>query len=184
MSSTPGPVVPRTFGEYVERYFETRDDADLHDLRAAIVAHPSFDPDLAPTRVAAPFLEEGRAQDLLDDLLGRMPGAFFSAGTHTALATAYEMVGDTARQQREQSLAEAAVMTVLSTGDGTAERPWTVLRVSDEYDVLRAIGRRSTTGEYVERDGRLLDRLEQDDGGEAWFEIVRPTMTSRGEGSA
>ena len=56
--------------------------------------------------------------------------------------------------------------------------------MSDEYDVLRAMGRRSTTGEYVERDGRLLDRLEQDDGGEAWFEIVRPTMTSHGEGSA
>lgn len=170
-----------TFGNLVDEYLATKDAPSLRRLRAAITAHPTFDPDLNPLAIAGPYLEAGRAQALVDELSGRMPGAFFSPATHTTLAAAYAMLGDTDRQKRERSLAHAAVATILRTGDGSADRPWTVLRVSDEYDLLRTLGTSSTKGEYVRHDGRMLDRLEREDGGAAWFAIVRPTAATGDE---
>ena len=62
------------------------------------------------------------------------------------------------------------VAGILATGDGTRARPWTVLRVSDEYDVLRSLGRRPVSQELVGGAGRELDRIECTDGSEAWFD--------------
>jgi hypothetical protein len=58
----------------------------------------------------------------------------------------------------------------VASGDGTRARPWTVLRVSDEYDVLRSLGRRPASQELVGQAGRELDRIECVDGSEAWFD--------------
>ena len=51
------------------------------------------------------------------------------------------------------------------------DRPWHVLRVSDQYDVLRAQGRASRTQRKVVHGGRSLDHHVCDDGSEAWFGI-------------
>ena len=66
-----------------------------------------------------------------------------------------------------------ALESIRSTGDGTRAHPWSVLRVSDEYDVLRAAGRISREQTLLEADGRSLDRHVCDDDSEAWFDVSR-----------
>ena len=48
-----------------------------------------------------------------------------------------------------------------------------MLRISDEYDVLRADRRTSREQTLVAVDGRSLDRHVCDDGSEAWFDVSR-----------
>ncbi len=100
-----------------------------------------------------------------------MPGAFFSPMAHAVLASAYDGQGDAARARRERRMAQLAMSAILSSGDGSRERPWAVLRVSDEYDVLRAQERTSRSQRTVTRAGRELDHHVCDDGTEAWFDI-------------
>lgn len=65
-----------------------------------------------------------------------------------------------------------ALVSLRSTGDGTELSPWVVLRVSDEYDLLRAAGRRSVGQRLVDVAGVPCDRHELDDGSTVWFRLV------------
>jgi hypothetical protein len=143
--------------------------ATLETLRTAVLATPSYSPDLDPRGIVEPLLARGDDDAVVATLLRLMPGAFFSPSAHLALAEAFERLGDGSRAAREERLARAAVAGVLGSGDGSAERPWTVLRVSDEYDVLQAQQRTSLVQTLVRRDGRVLDRHQCSDGAEAWF---------------
>ncbi|WP_243059310.1 DUF4919 domain-containing protein [Nocardioides sp. SR21] len=150
-----------TAGDLVGRYLADPTPASLADVRRAVRADPSFDPGLVV----------GEA-DGLAALQRLMPGALLSPSAHGALADALARAGRQQAAARERLIARAALAGILATGDGSRERPWSVLRVSDEYDVLRSQRRRSTE-QTLERDGsRHLDRHVCDDGSEAWFDVT------------
>lgn len=150
-----------TVGDLVGRYLEERSPAALADVRRAVRASRSFDPGLVVSEA-----------DGLEALQRLMPGALLSPAAHAALADALARSGRREEAARERLLAEASLAGILATGDGTRERPWSVLRVSDEYDVLRSLRRRSVQ-QSVERDGRRhLDHHVCDDGSEAWFDVT------------
>lgn len=79
---------------------------------------------------------------------------------------------DEERAARERRTSRLALDSILSSGDGSAERPWSVLRISDEYDVLAAQDRRSTDQELVVDGDRRLDHHRCADGSEAWFDVT------------
>lgn len=150
-----------TAGDLVGRYLADPTPATLAEVRRMVRADPSFDPGLVVGEV-----------DGLAALQRLMPGALLSPAAHAALAHALTGAGRPDAAARERVLAQAALASILSTGDGTRERPWSVLRVGDEYDVLRSLRRRSAQ-QSVERDGgRHLDHHVCDDGSEAWFDVT------------
>ncbi|HEY1133608.1 MAG TPA: DUF4919 domain-containing protein, partial [Nocardioides sp.] len=94
-----------------------------------------------------------------------------SPAAHRLLAQAHAALGDTTRSLREARTARLALDSVLGTGDGTVDRPWTVLHLADEYDVLRDLGRRSTGQRLVRREDRWFD-VHDTATGEAWFDVT------------
>lgn len=160
-----------TFDDLVADYLDRPDPATLEALRDGVLTASTYSADLDPIRIATPLLERGAHAELVEELRGRMPGAFFSPSTHAFLAAAHRQLGDTAAADQQTGLAQSALTSILGTGDGSAERPWSVLRVSDEYDVLRSLERSSTEQALLTRDGRDLDRHRCDDGGELWFAL-------------
>lgn len=161
----------RSIADLATAYAESRDPDDLHRLHLAVRSAPSYDPDIDPVRLTAPLLARGNDAEVVSAVRALMPGAFLSPSAHTALARAYSGLGDTTRAQRETRIARLAMEAITASGDGSLERPWTVLRVSDEYDVLREQGRTSRTQRLVTHQGRRLDHHECTDGSEAWFDI-------------
>lgn len=152
-------------------YADQGDDASLRQLRRTVLDSPSYDPGLD-------LLGEARALAARDDHSGiltlvrsRMPGAFFSPSAHGLMAAAFSALGDERRADGEQRTARLAMASIIRTGDGTAQRPWSVLRISDEYDVLRRRRRTSQRQTKVTHDGKHLDRHQLDDGSEAWFDV-------------
>ncbi|MEV7429072.1 DUF4919 domain-containing protein [Nocardioides sp. NPDC092400] len=109
-----------------------------------------------------------------------LPGALLSPSVHARQAAALRHLGREHEAARQERIARASLAAIRASGDGTAERPWSVLRVADEYDLLRALGRRPVNQSLVGREGRALDRLVTEDGGEAWFAVAGLGAPTRG----
>lgn len=159
--------------ELAVAYASSRTEGDLARLREAVRRTRGFDPGLDVVAVVSPLFARGAHAEVVARVEDLMPGAFLSPAAHAALAAAHHALGDDARAQAERRTQALALESIRSTGDGTRERPWSVLRISDQYDVLRADGRASRHQTLVETDGRSLDRHACDDGSEVWFDVSR-----------
>ena len=67
--------------------------------------------------------------------------------------------------------AKKCIRGILSTGDGTADKPYQVTRVSDEYDVLGHLGILPQGQSLTLKNGKAFDRL-QCGGSELWFDVT------------
>lgn len=159
----------QTFGDLVRDYVRHPDDERLHALREAVTRSSSFDPDLELHSAMAPLLRRGDHAAVVTGIIEQMPGAALNPSAHRLLSFALAALGERAASEREARMSRLSVSSVLATGDGSHERPWSVLRVADEYDILRArkvrVGSQSTRRE----EGRVLDRHESPDGQVTWF---------------
>lgn len=146
----------------------------LTQLRIQIQQSVNYDPGTNPETNALPLLNSGNAEAAIAELEALMPGAFLSPGIHLLLAEAHHQLGHTDDTNREAAWYRASLSGILSTGDGTAEHPWSVLMISDEYDVLRALKKTSTQQELVRLDGKTMDHHQCADGDEYSFELTWP----------
>lgn len=170
---------PGTLIDLVVAYAESRSADDLERLREVVRTSPGFDPGLDIAGAVAPLFAKDAHEEVLALVHDLMPGAFFGPSTHAALGAAHEALGDATRALRERRTQRLALDSILGTGDGTRERPWSVLRISDEYDVLRSQRRVSSVQTLIVDGDRSLDRHVCDDGTEAWFDVTGLVSTAR-----
>ena len=86
-------------------------------------------------------------------------------------------LGEPETAAREVRIRDKCVQGILSTGKGTPEEPLLVTRVTDEYDVLRALGKASTQQGLIHRDGKSFDCVTCKDGSMFWFDITAQWRT-------
>jgi hypothetical protein len=164
--------VTTTYSDLVSAYLSDPGPETLDALRRAVRTAPNFTRDLELDRTVKPLMDRGAYDQAITELMGMMPGAIFSPSAHKALSVALDRTGQEQASAREASVAEAAMRSILSTGDGTAARPWSVLRISDEYDVLRRLRTAPRGQRLVQRGGRAIDVLTCDDGSELHFDVT------------
>lgn len=155
-------------------HLDHRDAASLARLRHAIMSDVTFD-------VASPWFEpaaELAAQERHDELIrlldAHMPGAFLSPDTHQLLAHALSAIGERTQAEQERFLAHVSLELILDSGDGSQTRPWQVLRVLDEYAVLRHRGFPVAAQRRDDDSARTLDVHRTSAGRELWFEVLQP----------
>lgn len=139
-------------------------------LRNAVRQHPSFhsNPDFRPVLKA---LQQGNYVAARDLILARMPGLCLSPTAHTLLSRAYLGLGEDRRADFERAVARGALQGILTSGKGTEESPWQVLRIGDEYDVIRAMDERVEAQQQAAHPFRHIDRLDTTAGNSYWFEV-------------
>ena len=157
-----------TYAELLDVYLRDPDPESLRALREAILEAPNFRPDLEITEMIAPMMSVGDYAGAVAAVHGLMPGAIFSPSAHAALADAQRGLGNPEQAQRESILAQAALDSIISTGDGTESDPWSVLRTSDAYDVVLASGKTPRSQVAVGN----LDRIVCTDSTVWFFEIT------------
>lgn len=163
-------------------YLNDPSPAQLDELRRQIRSANNFDHTLSKRSEATALLDQGQPDEALTLLMSLMPGAVLSPSTHAMLAVAHTVLADEDKAKREQFMAQLAIQSILSTGQGTEEEPWSVLRVADEYDVLSVLGREPVNQFCHRVDGKLVDRIEHPDGSATWFvvdadeELTHPTQ--------
>ena len=145
--------------------------------RDAIAEHPEHAVEVDFEARAHRLLDAGDAGSVVTLFRQHLPSVLLSPGAHLALATAFEQLGERAQAEREREVARLGVEAVTESGDGSSDRPWVVLRVGDEYEVLAALGRRVTSQRLgVSQDGELVDELTCDDGSVCCFVLAAPLL--------
>jgi hypothetical protein len=161
-----------TYAELLDAWLASPSPVTLAPLHDAIrsAPGPGAVPDVAQ-RADALLTTEAYAA-AVDLLQAAMPGALLSPGLHGRLAFALRRLGRGQDAERHARLAEAALAAITSSGDGTATRPWRVLRTADEYDLLDSLGARPVSQGVLREGQRTLDRIVCIDGREAHFDVT------------
>ncbi len=159
---------------FLNRYLQTRTPDSFLQLQEAVAALPEYAPytDNYGKRATELFQEE-RFEEVVETLLALMPNWFLNPGIHKLLSLAYHKLGHQESARLEYTLALAFQEGILSTGDGSEERPYRVLHTADEYDVLEHLGKQSHRQSLVDKGSRHYDRQDCPDG-PVWFDITIP----------
>lgn len=142
--------------------------------RAQVAASVGYDPEIVIADVVAAFAGYGGTpspQEVVDAVNAAMPGLVLSPEAHARLAHAYHALGREGDSAREKKLAALSVAAIRDDADGTEESSYRPLRVSDEYDLLRAMGRQGVSHALRRTGVGAFDVLHLDDGTEAWFRV-------------
>lgn len=167
------PSEPSELGSCFRAYLEAPGPLTWAAANDAMFAHPDYAPRSMAMNHAEEALEAGELDVALQHLLDDMPNLMMSPNAHLLVGYIAEQQGDAATSELEMTLAMICAQGLLSTGDGSHGRPYTVQRVSDEYDVLRRLNVRPTEQSLVHEEGRSLDVMELEDGTRLHFDITR-----------
>jgi len=136
-----------------------------------VVASDKYDPysaDLGDAERAAKNQQPDEARAKL-----RQAGinVLLSPRAHMLAARLALAAGDRQAFERETAAARSCIAGILAGGDGSAEKPYPVSRVEDEYDVLRSLGKHSTKQALKMDKGKSYDVLFCDDGADIYFDV-------------
>ncbi len=159
------------FQETLVQWVDDPSPAHTHLLRDAIQRAPNYSSSLELTSTVVPLLERGAFAEARDAVMAVMPGSFLSPAAHTALSRAHLALGDQQSADQERSFARASLVSIINSGDGTQASPWTVLRISDEYDIIAAMGTQVAQQSVTQTGGRILDKMTTTTGESLWFEL-------------
>jgi len=161
--------------DQLKRYIQERSPESYLKLREAIKASPEYVPYSGSyAEIARPMLEQGKYREVISYLQSMMPNWMLNPGIHKLLSFAYSKLGKNDAARSEYALASRLLEGILSTGDGSEERPYLVLHTTDEYDVLEHLGKESAGQSLVEKGDKRYDRQTCQDGFEIWFDITTP----------
>lgn len=159
------------FSDAADRYLRAPNRENLALLHDSIRGSRSYSPGSEFIREALPLLRAGRHRETLDVIESWMPGAFLSPSAHTLMSQALAALGLHEEAETQASLSRMAVLAIISSGKGTRAQPWRVLRVSDEYDMIKALRREVVVQQVVPAGSNHLDMIRTTDGREHWFEL-------------
>jgi hypothetical protein len=120
------------------------------------------------------LLDQGRYEDARSRISESMPNLLLSPRAHLFLALIAEKTGDEKGSQMEKFIAASCAEGIMATGDGSLDRPYIVLRTSDEHDIVDYCGKQFAGQALIDKDTRHFDRISCADGSELWFDITIP----------
>lgn len=165
-----------TVGDLARAFVSEPGPQSLMRLQAAVLRAPGYDPLVS---VSALLDGADTPHAVLEALGPRMPGLLLSPSAHAARAQALDELGEEGPAKVEHRFARLALASLRSSGEGTEDSPYRVLRVEDEYDLLGSAGLRSTA-QSARTDGRgSFDVHTLVDGGSLWCELLWRTPGRR-----
>lgn len=141
-------------------------------IRDAIAKHPSYDGYSNDLRDMEDAFQQKRFADVKTAFAQAQPNLLLSPAAHLLLSMSLKEEGNEKGSEMERFICFRCVEGIQTTGDGTQEKPYLVLRTSDEYDVLSALGKQLQSQALVHDQGKSYDKLTCADGSELWFDIT------------
>jgi hypothetical protein len=114
----------------------------------------------------------GDPQAAIECFWRTFPSLLLSPSAHMTLSKAYESMGKENEAAFEKALAYQLIKSILATGKGTKKKPYAVMRVEDERDVLAALRKQAGPQFLMMGNNRVLDLLQCSDGSEVYFDIT------------
>lgn len=104
---------------------------------------------------------------------------FIDISAHIVSGRCFEVGGDAPKAEFHRAIARGLVQSILASGDGkTPKTAYVVVAVSEEYDVLTALGLKLGVQSLVQDDGHSYDKMDATSVSGApvtlFFQIDRP----------
>jgi hypothetical protein len=172
-SSAPDPASPpaqavapadaqRRYDALLAAVKQRDPSADLRELRNAFTETPAYRATMMSAYQAlwGP-LTKGDFAAALQVAEKVLAFNYVEINAHLVASVAHQQLGNAAAAQYHLDLANGLLQTVMSSGDGrTADTPWVVIDISEEYAVMRALGLAAQSQALAEKDGVSLDVVQ------------------------
>lgn len=166
--------IGRDMRELFFKFIECPDRDSYLAVCQSVVSSTQYNPYSDEIRDVHALVEEQRYEDARSRLSEAMPNLLLSPRAHLLLAMIADKTGDKQGAQAEGLIASLCAKGILATGNGSKEKPYVVVRTSDEHDVVQFLGKRFSGQALVEEGPRCFDVIQCDDGSELWFDITVP----------
>jgi hypothetical protein len=143
--------------------------AAVRDLVVNAANYDGYSQDLRKMEDA---YQQKRFADVKNAFAQAQPNLLLSPGAHLLLSITLRDEGNAKGSEMERFICFRCVDGIKSTGDGTEEKPYLVLRTSDEYDMLSALDKQFASQHLIHAKGRSYDKMTCVDGSELWFDIT------------
>lgn len=141
-------------------------------IRDAVAGDESYDPYSRDLDGLDPLLQQEKHAEVLEAVARGMPNLLLSPRAHLLAGMAHRGMNQGEKADFEFAMAGMCLEGIRMTGDGSPEKPYLVLRISDEYDMLAADGKELQMQALTGRDGRSMDMLTLTDGTVLHFDIT------------
>ena len=143
-------------------------------VRRAVTMHAGYEPYSNDLQEMNDLYEAKRYAEVRERFRAAVPNLLLSPRAHMLLALAARHLGKDEDFEMERAIYARCLEGIESTGDGSHESPYLVLRTSDEYDLLMAREKQLKQQSLIGDEDRHLDRLECTDGTDLYFDITDP----------
>ena len=158
--------------EEMIRFIETPSQENYLSLHNIIATSDAYAPYSDEFDTAIAFCEHDRLVEARNTLQKGMGNLMLSPRAHQLLGFLHHKLGDEKAAQMEGMIGRACIEGLLATGDGTEQRPYIVLRTSDEHDVIEHFERELKQQSLTNSDDKHIDLVECTDGSKYWFDIT------------
>lgn len=175
-ASAPVSATPEAAAKACADFLSSPTAGNYDKARTLLMASSTFDPyadDLSDLQE----LVEANSPEAMKKFARMQPNYSLSPRAHLLASMAAKKAGQEAAARSETELYLRCLGCLLSTGDGTAQRPFKVMRVADEYDVLRHLKKPAGRQALMHREGRSYDVFVLPDGKEMWFDVTEIFQT-------
>jgi hypothetical protein len=153
-------------------FIESPEAENYEAIRKLVLAFPGYDPYSQDLYDLSDLLDAGKFVEVQQGVSRGMPNLLLSPRAHMLAAFAAEQTGDEKVADVEKYIAQACVKGILSTGAGTYENPYRVVRTSDEYDVLQYLEQEVEKQSLQSAEQKHLDVILTKQGREVVFDIT------------
>jgi hypothetical protein len=148
-------------------------------LRQQVAASDRYAPYSNESDMLMAALCAGHPQAVIDLFWRSFPNLLLSPLAHFILSQAYLDLKMENEAEGEKAMGRLILKSILATGKGTKKKPYAVMMVEDERDVLAALRKQPGPQFLMMGNKRVLDLFQCLDGSEVYFDIT--LMFGRGK---
>jgi hypothetical protein len=141
-------------------------------VRNLVVNAANYDGYSQDLRKMEDAYQQKRFADVKNAFAQAQPNLLLSPGAHLLLSITLRDEGNAKASEMERFICFRCVDGIKLTGDGTQEKPFLVLRTSDEYDMLSTLDKQFGSQHLIHDKGKSFDKISCADGSELWFDIT------------
>jgi hypothetical protein len=173
--STPSLSIRENYLEFLKK----PTTEGFQSLRQQVAASNRYAPYSNELDILAAALGAGHPQAAIDLFWRLFPNLLLSPLAHLMLSQAYLDLKKENEAEGEKAMGRLILKSILATGKGTKKRPYAVMRVEDERDVLSVLKKQAGAQFLMTDKSRVFDLLQCLDGSEVYFDIT--LMFGRGK---
>ena len=141
-------------------------------LRQQVAASERYAPYSNELDMLMAALGAGHPQAAIDLFWRSFPNLLLSPLAHLMLSQAYLDLKMENEAEGEKAMGRLILKSILATGKGTKKRPYAVMRIEDERDVMSVLKKQAGAQFLMTDKSRVFDLLQCSDGSEVYFDIT------------